>query len=54
MLRLHGIFALVVAEFLGVQPRAAPVFQECRRIERELARITAEWGVRAGLRPTTA
>ena len=37
-------FAAVVAEHLGMQPRAQPVYQECRRIERELARITAEWG----------
>jgi hypothetical protein len=47
-------FASVVAEFLGMRPRAAPVFQECRRIEKELARLTAEWGVKAGLRPTPA
>jgi hypothetical protein len=37
-------FAAVVAEYLGVQPRAQQVYAECRRIEKELARITAEWG----------
>jgi hypothetical protein len=39
-------FAAVVAEHLGVQPRAQSVYMECRRIERELAQITAEWGNR--------
>jgi hypothetical protein len=27
-----------------MRTRAAPVFAECRRIEKEVARITAEWG----------
>ena len=37
-------FAAVVAEHMGLQPRAQPVYVECRRIEKELALITAEWG----------
>jgi hypothetical protein len=37
-------FAATVAEHLGVAPRARPVHQECRRIEKELAQITARWG----------
>jgi len=37
-------FASVVADHLGMRTRAAPVFAECRRIEKEIARITAEWG----------
>ena len=44
-------FASVVAEYLGLWPRAAPVFRECRRMEKELARITKEWAERTGVRP---
>ena len=37
-------FASVVAEHLGTtQTRAMPVFAECRRIEREIIRITTAW-----------
>ena len=37
-------FSTVVATYLGTQPRAQSVYVECRRIEKELASITAAWG----------
>lgn len=36
-------FASVVATYMGTQPRAQSVYLECRRIEKELALITASW-----------